>query len=85
MRRVSVLSRYAKPRWHDDVWKRVNDLTGFPLKPITRGALDDSFKINAGDRPRWMTVLYPLMLSSANNVLLNPSSSVSSSWLASSV
>ena len=57
MRRVSVVSKYAKPRWHEEVWKRVRPFTALPLIPMTRGALDDSLKMNAGDAPRWNTVL----------------------------
>ena len=57
MRRVSVVSKYAKPRWHEEVWKRVRPFTALPLIPMTRGALDDSLMMNAGDAPRWNTVL----------------------------
>jgi len=57
MRNVSVESRYANPRWQFDVWNDVRPLTGLPLRPITRGALDDSLKMKAGVVPRWKTVL----------------------------
>lgn len=52
MRRVSVESTYANPRSHDEVWKEVSPLTGLPLNPMTRGALEDSLKMKAGDAPR---------------------------------
>ena len=64
-----MVSKYAKPRWHEEVWKRVRPFTALPLRPMTRGALEDSLKMKAGDDPRWKTVLYPQMLSNASRVL----------------
>jgi hypothetical protein len=39
------------------VWNLVRPFTGFPPSPITRGALEDSLKMKAGDDPLWKTVL----------------------------
>ena len=82
MRSVSVESRYAKPRAQFAVWKDVRLLTGLPLRPMTRGALDDSLKMKAGVVPRWKTVLYPVMSVMADSVLSKP---LSSSELVSSI